>query len=69
VPFPPHRQTDVQIRLGVYETFFYQFDALTSFTYNVGVGAFGDSTLLKKLKVNPNDPTIRNQHHKTFLQL
>lgn len=26
-----------------------QFDALTSFTYNVGVGAFCSSTLLKKL--------------------
>jgi len=26
-----------------------QFDALVSFSYNVGVGAFGDSTLLKKL--------------------
>lgn len=38
-----------------------QFDALTSFTYNVGTGAFGDSTLLRKLKVNPNDPTIRDE--------
>ena len=38
-----------------------QFDALTSFTYNVGSGAFGGSTLLKKLKVNPNDPTIRDE--------
>jgi lysozyme len=27
-----------------------QFDALVSFTYNVGPGAFGGSTLLKKLK-------------------
>lgn len=26
-----------------------QYDALVSFSYNVGVGAFGDSTLLKKL--------------------
>ena len=38
-----------------------QFDALTSFTYNEGSGAFGGSTLLKKLKVNPNDPTIRDE--------
>ena len=27
----------------------YQFDALASFIYNVGVGAFGKSTLLKRL--------------------
>jgi lysozyme len=27
-----------------------QFDALVSFSYNVGIGAFADSTLLKKLK-------------------
>jgi len=37
------------------------FNALVSFTYNVGTGAFGGSTLLKKVKVNPNDPTIRNE--------
>ncbi len=29
-----------------------QFDALVSFSYNVGIGAFADSTRLKKLKVN-----------------
>jgi len=40
------------------------FDALVSFTYNVGTGAFGDSTLLKKVKVNPNDPTIRDEFMK-----
>ena len=38
-----------------------QFDALTSFVFNVGVGALEGSTLLKKLKVNPNDPTIRDE--------
>ena len=38
-----------------------QFDALVSFTYNVGVNAFSDSTLLKKVKVDPNDPTIRDE--------
>lgn len=27
----------------------YQFDALVSFVYNIGIGAFGRSTLLKKL--------------------
>ncbi|MFC2994952.1 lysozyme [Acinetobacter sichuanensis] len=28
-----------------------QFDALVSLTYNIGIGAFADSTLLKKLNV------------------
>ena len=32
-----------------------QFDALVSFTYNVGVGAFSQSTLLKKVNENPNN--------------
>ena len=32
-----------------------QFDALVSFTYNVGVGGFAESTLLKKVNQNPND--------------
>ena len=35
-----------------------QFDALVCFTYNVGVGNFKSSTLLKKIKTNPDDPTI-----------
>lgn len=38
-----------------------QFDALVSFTYNVGVGAFGSSTLLKKVQAWPDDPTIRDE--------
>lgn len=35
-----------------------QFDALVSFAYNLGWGALGDSTLLKKVKKNPKDPSI-----------
>lgn len=35
-----------------------QFDALVSFTFNIGVGAFERSTLLKLAKVNPNDKRI-----------
>lgn len=35
-----------------------QIDAILSFTYNVGVGALGKSTLLKKIKANQNDPSI-----------
>ncbi len=36
-----------------------QFNALVSFTYNEGVGAFKGSTLLKLINKNPNDPTIK----------
>lgn len=36
-----------------------QYDALVSLAYNIGVGALGRSTLLKKVKANPNDPSIR----------
>ena len=35
------------------------FDALTSFAYNVGVGNLQKSTLIKKVNANPNDPAIR----------
>jgi len=35
-----------------------QFDAMASLIYNIGVGAFFKSTLLKKVKVNPNDASI-----------
>lgn len=38
-----------------------QFDALVSFAYNCGVGNLKSSTLLKKVNVNPNDPTISNE--------
>ena len=38
-----------------------QFDALVSFVYNVGQGNFERSTLLKKIKSNPNDLSIRNE--------
>ena len=38
-----------------------QFDALASFIYNVGIGNFKTSTLLKKIKANPNDKSIENE--------
>jgi len=52
-----------------------QFDALVSFTFNVGTGegrgpkfggpiGFLGSTLLKKARVNPNDPTIADEFRK-----
>jgi lysozyme len=41
-----------------------QFDALVSFAYNCGDYALKNSTLLKKVNANPNDPTIVNEYHK-----
>lgn len=41
-----------------------QFDALLSFTYNLGVGALNKSTLLKKVRLNPKDPVIRDEFMK-----
>lgn len=41
-----------------------QLDAIICFTYNVGVGAFTKSTLLKKIRVNPKDPSIRDEFMK-----
>ena len=38
-----------------------QFDALVSFAFNVGTQALKNSTLLKKVNLNPQDPDIRNQ--------
>lgn len=35
-----------------------QIDACMSFIYNCGAGNFNSSTLKKKIRVNPNDPTI-----------
>lgn len=49
-----------------------QFNALFSFAYNVGsdidvdliAEGLGDSTLLKKVNINPNDPTIAKEFAK-----
>ncbi len=38
-----------------------QYDALVSFTYNLGGGALAQSTLLKKVNINPADPSIKNE--------
>ena len=38
-----------------------QFDALISFCYNLGTDSLRSSTLLKKLNVNPTDPSIRDE--------
>lgn len=38
-----------------------QFDALISLIYNIGIGAFKKSTLLKVLKTNPHSPDVHVQ--------
>ncbi len=38
-----------------------QFDSLASFCYNLGTGSLKRSTLLKKINLNPDDPTIRKE--------
>ena len=41
-----------------------QFDALISFTYNLGSDALRKSTLLKKININPSDVSIRTEFSK-----
>lgn len=41
-----------------------QFDALISFAFNCGLNALKTSTLLRKVKANPEDPAIRNEFMK-----
>ena len=38
-----------------------QFDALVSFIYNVGTGNFSNSTLLRKVRANPQDNSIMDE--------
>ena len=42
----------------------YQEDALVSFAFNVGVANFRRSTLLKKVRKNPNDETIADEFNR-----
>lgn len=42
----------------------WQFDALVSFTFNLGAGNLYSSTLLKKVNRNPDDPSIRDEFEK-----
>ena len=46
------------LKVGLNEN---QFSALVSFTYNVGVANLKKSTLLKKVNINPSDPTITDE--------
>lgn len=38
-----------------------QFDAIVSLAYNIGIGRLSKSELLRKVKANPTDPTIRGE--------
>jgi len=38
-----------------------QFDSCLSFVYNLGIGAFANSTLRKKILANPNNPLIKDE--------
>ena len=38
-----------------------QFDSCLSFIYNLGIGAFAKSTLKKKISLNPNDKSIKDE--------
>ena len=38
-----------------------QFDALVSFIYNVGTGNFSNSTLLRKVRANPQENSIMDE--------
>ena len=38
-----------------------QEDALVSLSYNIGIGAFSKSTLLKLVNINPNDGNIAKE--------
>jgi lysozyme len=41
-----------------------QFNAIASLAYNIGIGGLAKSTLLKKVNINPNDPTIATEFAK-----
>jgi len=36
-----------------------QFNSLVSLAYNIGITAFRNSTVLRKVNINPDDPTIK----------
>jgi len=41
-----------------------QFDALVDFAYNCGLNNLKISTLLRKVNINPNDPSIKDEFAK-----
>src|SRR5690349_18694764 len=55
------KEVGVNKALGNYIVNQNQYDSLVSLSYNIGIGGFSSSTLLKKLKANPCDPAIRDE--------
>ena len=55
------KKVDALIKSNVSEN---NFSALVSFAYNVGIGNFQRSTLLRKVNANPKDTTIRAEFMK-----
>ena len=41
-----------------------QFNAIASLAYNIGISGLAKSTLLKKVNINPSDPTIATEFAK-----
>jgi lysozyme len=50
--------------IGVINVSQCKFDALVSFAYNLGIGALRDSTLFKKVRLNSDDSSIRDEFMK-----
>lgn len=55
------KKVDALIKSNVSEN---NFSALVSFAYNIGMGNFQRSTLLRKVNANPKDPSIRAEFMK-----
>lgn len=55
------KKVDVLVKSNVSEN---NFSALVSFTFNVGLGNFQRSTLLRKVNANPKDATIPAEFRK-----
>jgi lysozyme len=53
--FKFEKELNSMLKVGLNQN---QFDALMVFIYNIGSGAFLNSTILKKININPNDPSI-----------
>lgn len=54
-------ESGVRAALGSVQLADCKIDALVSFAFNVGVEALGTSTLARKVKVNPDDASIRSE--------
>jgi lysozyme len=55
------KQVDVLVKSNVTAN---NFSAIVSFAFNVGMGNFRRSTLLRKVNANPKDPSIRAEFMK-----